>query len=149
MMINKQNYIKLVAKRIMVEYTSRSDHPWSTIFCAIVYSLESNSKNNPDRGPICLPKIKILRNLSCLETRFRLLAVDNSLHSSLNLTFKQYKLHNIFIIRMAYKSIPKHYQYSSETMTSMDTMIFFFWLKISIKYLENVWGHKRSCFESL
>ena len=51
-----------------------------------------------------IPKIKILHNLSCLETRFRLMAVDNSLHSSLNLAFTQYKLHNFFIFGMAYLS---------------------------------------------
>ena len=40
--------------------------------------------------------------LSCLELRFRLLAIDNSLHSGLSLAFRQYKLHNIFIFGMAY-----------------------------------------------
>ena len=49
-----------------------------------------------------IPKIKLLHNLSCLETRFRQLAVDNSLHSSLNPAFRQYKLHNIFIFGMAH-----------------------------------------------
>ena len=49
-----------------------------------------------------IPKISMLHNLSCLETRFRLLCVDDLLHSSLNLVFRQYQLHNIFIFGMAY-----------------------------------------------
>ena len=52
-------------------------------------------------------KIRHSENITELKLsrkRFRLLAVDNSLHSSLNLVFKQYKLHYIFIFRMAYRS---------------------------------------------
>ena len=44
-----------------------------------------------------IPKINMLHDLSCLETRC---AVDDLLHSSLNLVFKQHKLHNIFIFGM-------------------------------------------------
>ena len=39
-----------------------------------------------------IQKIKLLHNLSCLETRFRQLCVDSLLHSSLNLAFRQRKL---------------------------------------------------------
>ena len=42
-----------------------------------------------------IPKISMLHNLSCLEMRFRLLCIDDLLHSSLNIFFRQYKLHNI------------------------------------------------------
>ena len=38
----------------------------------------------------------MLHNLSCCETRFRLLCHWYLLHSSLNLVFRQHKLHNIF-----------------------------------------------------
>ena len=44
----------------------------------------------------------MLHNLSCLETRFELLCVDDLLHSSLNLVFRQHKLHKTFIFGMAY-----------------------------------------------
>ena len=49
-----------------------------------------------------MPKINMLHNLSCRETRFRLLCDDDLLHNSLNLLFRQHKLHNIFIFGMAY-----------------------------------------------
>ena len=53
-----------------------------------------------------IPKINMLHNLSGLETRFRrgsgCCAVYDLLHSSLNLLFRQRKLHNIFIFGMAY-----------------------------------------------
>ena len=39
-----------------------------------------------------IPKINMLRNLSCCETRFRLLCRWYLLHSSLNLVFRQHKL---------------------------------------------------------
>ena len=50
-----------------------------------------------------IPKINMLHNLSCLETRFRLLCRWYLLHSSLNLVFRQHKLHNLFIFGMAYR----------------------------------------------
>ena len=46
----------------------------------------------------------MLHNLSCCKTRFRLLCRWYWLHSSLNLAFRQRKLHNIFIFGMAYSS---------------------------------------------
>ena len=46
----------------------------------------------------------MLHYLSCCETRFRLLCCWYLLHSSLNLVFRQHKLHNIFIFGMAYWS---------------------------------------------
>ena len=49
-----------------------------------------------------IPKINMLHNLNCCETRFRLLCRRYLLHSSLNLAFRQCKLHNIFIFGMAY-----------------------------------------------
>ena len=49
-----------------------------------------------------IPKINMLHNLSCCETRFRLLCCWYLLDSSLNLVFRQHKLHNIFIFGMAY-----------------------------------------------
>ena len=49
-----------------------------------------------------IPKINMLHNLSCCETRFRLLCHWYLFHSSLNLAFRQCKLHNIFIFGMAY-----------------------------------------------
>ena len=49
-----------------------------------------------------IPKINMLHNLSCIETRFRLLCVDSLLHRSLNLAFRQRKLHNNFIFGVAY-----------------------------------------------
>ena len=42
-----------------------------------------------------IPKVNMLHNLSCYETRFRLLCRSYLLHSSLNLVFRQHKLHNI------------------------------------------------------
>ena len=92
----------LGSQRIVVKTLRNLDHPSSVNSCLIVYSnvistLETKSSENQ----YAIPKINILRNLSCLETRFRLLAVDNSLHSSLNLAFRQYKLHSIFF-GMAY-----------------------------------------------
>ena len=57
---------------------------------------------NKVRVKYAIPKINILHNLSCCETRFRLLCRWYLLHSSLNLAFRQCKLHNIFIFGMAY-----------------------------------------------
>ena len=44
----------------------------------------------------------MLHNLSCCETRFRLLCRWYLLHSSFNLVFRQHKLCNMFIFGMAY-----------------------------------------------
>ena len=42
-----------------------------------------------------IPKVNMLHNLSCCEMRFRLLCRWYLLHSSLNLAFRESKLHNI------------------------------------------------------
>ena len=53
-------------------------------------------------GQYAIPKINVLDNLSCCETRFRLLCRWYLLHSSLYLAFRQCKLHSIFIFEMAH-----------------------------------------------
>ena len=52
-----------------------------------------------------IPKINMLHNLSCCDTRFRLLCRSYLLHSSINLAFRQCNLHNILIFGMAYSSL--------------------------------------------
>ena len=42
---------KLVAQRIMVKITSRSDFPWSVIFCVII-CCTGNDARSPIIGPI-------------------------------------------------------------------------------------------------
>ena len=54
-----------------------------------------------------IPRINMLHNWSCCETRFRLLCRWYLSHSSLNLAFRQCKLYNIFIFGMAYCVIYK------------------------------------------
>ena len=49
-----------------------------------------------------IPKINMLHSLSCYETRLMPLGRWYSMHSSLNLVFRQYKVRNIFIFGMAY-----------------------------------------------
>ena len=67
-------------------------------------------QSNTVENKYAIPKINMLHNLSCYETRFRLLYRWYLLHSSLNLVFRQCKLHNIFLFGMAYlhrqKSVP-------------------------------------------
>ena len=55
-----------------------------------------------------IPKINMLHNLSCCETRFILLCRWYLLFRSLNLTFRQCKLHNIFIFGMAFCEFEFH-----------------------------------------
>ena len=66
----------------------------------------------------------MLDNLSGLGTRFRLLAVDNSLHSSFNLAFRQYKLHNIFIFGRADLTSRLPLVLISEVVTNPVTLAF-------------------------
>ena len=66
-----------------------------SLFAALVFGRSLKIRHSEN---INITELKLSRK------RFKLLAVDNSLHSSLNLAFKQYKLHNIFIFRMAYRS---------------------------------------------
>ena len=63
---------------------------------------DDNQSNRDFKSRYAIPKINMLHNLSCCETRFRLPCRWYLLHSSLNLLFRQHKLHNIFIFGMAY-----------------------------------------------
>ena len=70
-----------------------------------------------------IPKIKMLRNLSCLKTRFGLpcrwwFIPRDLLHIRLNLVFRQRKLDNIFISGIAY-SPTKNIQIFSANYTSV------------------------------
>ena len=61
----------------------------------------------PDKAPFqyAIPKINMLCNLCCLETRIRLLCNKYQRHSSLNLVSQQLKLCNTSIFGMAYRTL--------------------------------------------
>ena len=72
-----------------------------------------------------IPKINMLNNLSCCETRFRLLCHWYLSHSSLNLVFEQHKLHNICIFGMAYWCLVfGRFSQIFKTRFSVQTLIF-------------------------
>ena len=70
--------------------------------CTIVFNFPAVLKSI---NWYAIPKINMLHNLSCCETRFRRLRRWHLLYGSLNLAFRQCKLHNIFIFGMAYSCV--------------------------------------------
>ena len=69
-----------------------------------LFNIENGAWKKNWKKEHAIPKIIMLHNLSCSETRLRLLWRWFLLDSSLNLAFRLCKLHNNFICGMAYRN---------------------------------------------